>query len=478
MFFLALLLAAHPAGDKINALLRESPSVARSHWGAHFVELKSGKTVYARNEQSFFIPASNTKLFSTALALMRLGPDHRFTTRLLAGGPLDANGTLTGDLIFAGGGDPTLSGRPIPYAHKTPFNDPLGPLRALVEQAWENGLRRVSGGIIGDDTRYVWDPYPVGWSQDDTLYDYGAPVSALILHDNFIRVHLSPGEKAGDLAKTSLNPALPYFFLNSRVTTAAAKPTDEIRVHRAPGSRLIELSGEVALQNGATLELAVDDPARYAAFALRAALRRRGIQVDGDISARHRSPLDEQPELGGLELAKRVSPPIVESLKVTDKVSQNLQAEIALREVSRDRGHEGARKGGIDELKSFLAEIGIPPGDYNFEDGSGLSRLTLVTPAALTRLLRYMDGARYRDQWIELLPIGGEDGTLALRYKDLKEGRVLAKTGTISHVGALSGYIETRRGEWLAFSVIVNNANARGPEIRQFIDRLVMLFVE
>ncbi len=469
MLLLALFLAAQSFDDKIEALLQQSPIVARSHWGAQFVDLKSGKSLYARNEHSFFVPASNTKLFSTSLALMRLGPDHRFTTRLLSEG---------GNLVFAGGGDPTLSGRPIPYAHKAPFGDPLGPLHELVEQAWKNGLRRVTGSVIGDDTHYVWEPFPPGWSQDDTLYEYGAPVSALIVHDNFLRIHLSPGERAGEPAKATFTPPLPYFFLNNRVVTRAGKPAEAIRIDRPTGSRTVDLAGELALKGGANLELAVDDPARYAAFALRAALEKRGIQVDGDIAARHRGPLDGTVESSATELARRESPPIVETLKVIDKVSQNLQAEIALREVSRSRGHEGTRKGGIDELKSFLAEIGVPSSDYNFEDGSGLSRLTLITPSALTRLLRYMNGTKVREQWMDLMPVGGEDGTLAQRFKDLKEGRVLAKTGTISHVGALSGYIETRRGEWLAFSVIVNNANSRGAEIRRFIDKLVLLFVE
>ena len=478
MLLLAFLLAAQSIDDKIEALVRQSPIVARAHWGARFVDLQTGTPLYARNENSFFVPASNTKLFSTALALTRLGADHRFKTRLLAERPLDEAGTLLGNLIFAGGGDPTLSGRPIPYAHKAPFTDPLGPLRELVEQAWRNGLRRVTGDVIGDDTHYVWEPYPEGWAQDDTLYEFGAPVSALMLHENFFRIHLSPGVNPGDPARLSLTPSLPYFLLDSRVTTSANKSEEKIRVDRAPGSRLVELSGRIGPRNGTTLELAVDDPARYAAFALRASLRRRGIQVDGDIAARHRGPLDEDAAVEGIELARRVSPPLAETLKVIDKASRNLQAEIVLREVSKARGRQGTRKGGIEELKAFLAEIGVPSADYNFEDGSGLSRLNLTTPETVTRLLRHMHRDAHREQWMDLLPVGGEDGSLAFRYRDLKEGRVLAKTGTIEHVGALSGYIETGRGRWLAFSVMVNNANARASEIRRFIDKLVLLFVE
>lgn len=472
-------LAAAVMPTRIDDLVAASPAIQRGHWGAYFVHLPSGRVLFARNERSLFTPASNTKLYSTALALSRLGPDHVFRTRLVSTRPPDAEGTVEGDLILFGGGDPTLSGRPLPYDHKAPFGDPLAALDALVSQAVRAGLRRVTGSVIGDDTRYVWEPYPEGWTQDDTVYDYGAPVSALILHDNAFRVVIDPGPAAGSPASVIVAPQLPWFTFDCRVRTAA-RPPAKVDVRRDPGSRLVSIRGSVALRQATRADVAVDDPALYAAFALRESLRRHGVVADGDIAARHRQP-DEVPASGpeGLHLlATRTSPPLSQTLQVIDKVSHNLQAEIALRETALARGREPSRQGGLEELRDFLASLGAGRDEYRFEDGSGLSRLTLASPSMTVGLLRALYASPHRDVWLGLMPVGGEDGTLSFRFKTKGKGEIFAKTGTLSNTGSLSGYARVPQGGMVAFSVMVNNVNAPAGAIREFIDKLVLLILE
>lgn len=472
---------AAPLAESVEKTAAESPVLQLAHWGAKLVRLRTGEVLYSRNENHHFTPASNTKLFSTALVLTRLGSAHRLETRLVGDGAL-ASGVLRGDLRLVGGGDPTLSGRPIPYQYKAPFSRPLAPLEEMVEQAWRAGLRRVTGDVVGDDSAYIYEPFPDGWSVDDGLYSYGAPVSALILHDNAFTVRVEGGESAGSPARLWLDPPNGYFTLHNRVRTAAKGP-HRIWMDRPGSGRMLEFWGALAPAAVRSLDAAVDDPARYAAFALREALQRRGIRVDGGFRARHRtaSQLEwHEPNGPMTELAQRQSPPLAQLIQVTNKVSQNLWAEICLREAARRRGSTPSRQEGLEELKSFLAELGATRKDYRFEDGSGLSRLTLVTPALLTRLLEFMDRSPERAAWLESLPIGGEDGTLAYRFQgDARPRAVIrAKTGTLSHVTALAGYLEPANGDRLAFSILVNNAHAEASEVRKWVDKLVVIFAQ
>ena len=472
--------------SRVDALLESSHVSRRSVWGVHVVDLATGKTAYARNENSFFVPASNTKLFSTALALSRLGPDHRFPTLVLAAAPPGPGGVVQGDLVLAGRGDPTLSARVVPYRKGPAEGNPLGAVEALASQVAARGVRRVAGDIVGDDTAFVWDPYPEGWAVHDAVWEYGAPVSALIVNDNAFRLIVRPGARPGDPARIALSPALEYFEIDNQVATAAGGER-AVRVHRAAGSRELRIWGRIPVnESGSAQLLAVDDPARFAAWAFRDALVRAGVAVDGSAGARHRYAADvpdlksgpRMPPPAGVVLARRESPPLIDCLSIVNKVSQNLHAEVMLREVGRVRRNVGSREAGLEEMKLFLAEAGIPEGDYNFEDGSGLSRLTLITPSAVTRLLVRM----YRthgDAWVKLMPLGGVDGTLAGRFAGTKGAkRVFAKTGTLSHVSALGGYVESRGRLRYAFSIVVNNYNAPAAAVRGVIDKVALLLAE
>ena len=473
-------ICAQTLPEKVEALAAASPAASRGSWGAQFVDLGTGEVIYAHRENHFFVPASNVKLFSTALALSHLGPDHRQLTRLTAERAPDAAGVVHGDLRLVGGGDATLSGRALPYDPKATPGEPLAALDELAEQAWQSGLRRVEGDVVGDDTAYVWEPFPEGWAQGDTLFGYGAPVSALMLHDNTFRVRVDAGQSPGEPASVQISPTSSYWSIESRIQTGI--PATGVRMEREPGSRQLELWGMLAPRRSAVLSLAVDDPAYYAAFAMREALARRGIAVAGGVVAEHRHPLMGAPAAQAaepVELARRLSPPLMETLRVINKVSQNLQAEAVMMEVARVKGRTPDRAGAMAELRGFLEAAGIPADDYHFEDGSGLSRLTLITPATMIRLLRFMQASPLDAAFRSLLPRGGFDGTLETRFRRLKGAVVMAKTGSLSHTATLAGYIERPEGGApLAFSIMVNNANAGGRAMRDFIDKLVLTVLE
>jgi len=255
-----------------------------------------------------------------------------------------------------------------------------------------------------------------------------------------------------------------------------------VQSERLPGSRQVRLWGTIPLRSPSEqMILAVNDPAEYAALALRYALEERGVEVMGSVSARHRFPSEqaENLEQQGSELARIDSEPLIEDLKITAKVSQNLHAELALRAVGRERKQAGTRQAGLEELKSFLGDMGISPDAYNFRDGSGLDRADLVSPSAVIQLLRQMYSSPARQDWLGILPVGGVDGTLNARFAGSDAaGRIHAKTGTLSHVSTLSGYAERRDGTWVAFSILSNNYNGSAAEVRGIIDRICTLIVE
>ncbi|HTS46946.1 MAG TPA: D-alanyl-D-alanine carboxypeptidase/D-alanyl-D-alanine-endopeptidase, partial [Bryobacteraceae bacterium] len=370
MPWLCLALLPLRAADNLAARLDAalgSPALAGASVGLEVIRLSDGKILYQHNSGHWFVPASNMKLFTSALALVRLGPDFRFNTEIVAEEPIDAAGTIEGDLVLVGGGDPSLSARSYPYQYQPAGAPGAGysfrPIEELADQLIARGLKRVDGDVVGDDRRYVWEPRPGGWSIDDAEWEYGAPVSALILNDNSFALRLRPGTRAGDLAEVWLTPPFEYFAIDNRVRTVAG---GEPKVEIEREADEVHLRGVLPLGGAGFSELlAVDDPARYAAEVLRDVLERRGIAIRGDAVARHRFA-DEMADDSSAKassprvvLASRTSPPLAELLQVTDKVSQNLHAEVMLREVGFLKKQPGSREAGLAEMREFLREIGL-----------------------------------------------------------------------------------------------------------------------
>ena len=471
---------------RIAAFLDASPVARTSFWGVRIVSLDHNRVLFERNANRLFLPASNAKLFTTSLALARLGPDYRFQTRVLADRTPGPDGCVE-SLRLVGGGDPNLSGRAIPYRLDAPAGDPLAAIEDLAAQVAAHGVRCVLADIVGDDTAYVWQPYPDGWSVDDPVWDYGAAVSALSINDNTLSITVLPGRYTSDPARIVLTPPVDYYEIDNRVRTQAGER--QIMLDRLPGARQLQIWGTLPLKDAAgdVEVVGIDDPALYAADAFRDALARHRIAIRGEARAVHLFPnqvadLKDGPApepAAGMEIAHRDSAPLVEDLRITDKVSQNLHAEMALRAVAKERRHVGSIEAGIAEQHAFLDEAGVDRRGYTFEDGSGLSRLDLVTPDAVVRLLAYMYRSPARAAWLSLLPVAGQDGTLHERFKGtVAAGRIFAKTGSLSHVSALSGYARRKNGEMLAFSILVNNYSQTPAEVRAAIDRLCLLILE
>ena len=327
LLWLALPLAAAGPAARIRAFLDASPVARAAFLGIRVVDLDQNRVIFERNSNRLFLPASNAKLFTTAQALIRLGPEHRFQTSVLADRAPDAAGCVA-SLRLLGGGDPNLSGRAIPYRMGAPSADPLQAIEDLASQILAHGVRCVAGDVVGDDTAYVWEPFPEGWEMDDAVWDYGAAVSALSINDNTLAMTVQPGQRDGDAVRILLTPALEYYQIDNRArTTPGAK--SNLMVDRLPGSRQLRIWGTLGLGAAADTEtLGIDDPALYAAFALRDALTRRGVAVRGEARARHLFPnqiadLEKgpapEPE-GGVELARRESPPLVEDRATTQRV--------------------------------------------------------------------------------------------------------------------------------------------------------------
>ncbi len=479
------LLAAQSLPAQIEAVLSAYPAARRGFWGVHAVALDGGRTLAARDQDRSFVPASAVKLFSAALALSRLGADHRFTTVITAAGAPDASGLIEGDLTLAGGGDPTMSSRLMPYGVNQPAADPLQAIEELAGQVVARGVRRIEGNIVGDDTAYPWEPYSEGRAQEDALWEYGAPVSALSVNENRVTLTVRAAERSGEPARIRLSPPIEYFIIENRVrTTDAGEPS--IQIERMQGSRQVRVWGVIPLRAAASRSIAIDDPAAFAAVALREALIRRGVAVSGKPVSRHRYS-NEVPGLRreptpppfpeGVELARRLSPPLAGILEVASKESLNLHAELVLREVGRVRRQTGTRQAALEELKAFLVEAGISGEECMVVDGSGLSMFNAVSPRALTRLLIFMHASPLRETWMRLLPVAGLEGTLRGRLTEAPPGSVRAKTGSMSRVGALAGYAETKGGT-AAFAILVNNHTAPAAQIRAVTDKIVMLVLD
>jgi serine-type D-Ala-D-Ala carboxypeptidase/endopeptidase (penicillin-binding protein 4) len=481
--FIAPLAMAADLASRLDHIIDDSSALSHAFVGMRVVRLSDGHVLYARNSERLFVPASNMKLFTTALALSKLGADYRLATQIGADVPLDASGTLPGDLELIGGGDPSLSGREYPYrSHTSPVA--VYSFRAideLADQLIARGLQRIEGNIVGDDSRYVWEPQPGPWSSDSATREYGAPVSALILHDNTFALTLRPAAHVGDSARIILTPPFENFAIDNRVITSE-RGERKIQVYRSASGRELHVWGTIPKGDaGYTQELAIGDPALYAAEVLRDALLRRGVSIKGEAVARHRFPdeTSSDPPKPIVLLAEHRSPSLFELLQVVDKVSQNLHAEMFLREVAVAAGHPGSRESGLAAINEFLTSIGISGAEYQFTDGSGLSRNTLVSPSAITKLLAHMNQSEHREDWLNLLPIGGEDGTLGSRFAGHPEAHAIrAKTGTLDHVKAMSGYADAPAYGRVAFSLLVNNFEEPAPGVTKAIDDLVLVLLQ
>ena len=503
LLLLVALLMTQSAAAKENALAQRieailaEPEGGRGFWGIEVVSLTTGKVLYQQNADKLFTPASITKLFTTSAALALVGPEYRFKTTVETSGLLDKHGRVTGDLVLVGRGDPNLSGRTLPYSIRTERKlPPASVLAELADQLVQKGVKYIDGDVVADDSFFALERYGEGWSQEDLVWGVGAPVSALTINDNVMFVNILPADRPGEKAFVSVEPYANYYSIENRIlTTPTGTGPRKFVFARQPGSRVLTLWGNIPVDDpGGGEGLAIDDPADFAAQLFQDLLEQRGITIYGKTRTRHTelATLENlsvtafasgggRPSNGNqpLVLASHQSQPLVDDLTVINKVSQNLHAELALRLLGREKGTAGTVESGLEVERGLLTQAGIGPDEYAFYDGSGMSRLNLVTPGAVVKLLQYADKQSWGPTFEKTLPVSGIDGSLIDRLKGTAaEGRVKGKTGTLTHVTALAGYADTVGGDRVAFSIFCNNHTLQTKRAQELIDRVVLTLVE
>lgn len=456
----------------------EAPSFEGAHWGVHVVNLRSGTVLYSKNADHNFVPASNVKLFTTAAALEQLGPSYRYRTIVYADGPVD-RGTLKGNLIVRGAGDPTLGG----YQQR---EDPTQVFRRWADSLRAQGITRVAGNVVGDDRRIDETPLGHGWSWSDISYAYAAEIGGLVFNENTIDLQVR-GREVGEPAAITWEPfRTDYVQVVNRSRTVPYRAEEDEAYQRLMGTNTIHVRTQV-YPNGIEEEaLTVSNPTRYFTHVLREVLQREGISVAGhaaDLDATGLSPRYDRPSVR--RVASYTSPPLRRIARTVNHESQNLYAEQLLRTLAAEVPPEtsedldpGSSPLGVKAVRKTLARAEVDTSRIQLVDGSGLSRQNLVRPRSVVRLLQYMwlhDDPAISSAFYDSLPAGGRDGTLEYRFHGGAPARanVRAKTGTLSNMSGLSGYVTSERGTPIAFSVFCNHHLAEGNQVRSAQDLVV-----
>lgn len=409
------------------------------------VSLTRGDTLFSHNAGEALVPASVMKLYTTALAFERLGPEHRFSTVVLRDGEVGPDGTLHGNLILKGGGDPALSRR----FYK---GDANGPMRALARQVAQAGIKRIRGDVIGDASAFESKTVPDGWLSRYLHASYAAPVSALSLNENLLYVAVRPGQ-AGDAAAVRLEPATTAYTVRNTAVTRGGSRGASLTVALGSGN-VINVRGWIgAASQPRVYIVVVQDPPTFTTGAFHRALSDAGIRVDGEprvgITPRGARPVTFLP-----------SPPLAELATIMNRESVNHYAELIFRNVAREAHAAAIGSAAMANalLRDFLMlRVQSEPADVFAADGSGLSTLDRVTPRSAVHLLAYAHEAPWAEAFHRTLPVAGRDEMLRSRMRRTPaQGNLHAKTGTTNEVIALSGYVDTKDGETLAFAFLYN----------------------
>jgi D-alanyl-D-alanine carboxypeptidase/D-alanyl-D-alanine-endopeptidase (penicillin-binding protein 4) len=460
---------------KIEAHVTQ-PRFVGAAWGVKIVSLDTGRTLYEHAPFRRLSPASNSKLYASALALDTLGGDYRIHTPILATAAVNGAGEVKGNVIVSGRGDPSWN----PRRTKQEFGTIFEPFVAVLKQA---GVRRVTGDLVADATYFHETPNGAGWTGDDLNDYYGAEISAITLEDNYVDLRITPGATVGAACAVEFLQPHSGLVIDNRTTTTAAGGARHISVLRVLGETTVQIFGELPLgAKEAITEATVPRPALWFATGLKAALVRAGINVDGEARG-VRWPETTAVTPGAVKLGEIVSPPLRELVEALMKVSQNLQTDLVFAQVG-----EAQRKPttpawvqsdelALTALKDFLRRNALRDDEVIFDEGSGLSRNNLTTAAATTALLQFMAKHREAAAFAAALPIAGVDGSLRRRMKNTPaEGRIHAKTGALRWTTALSGYVTSLAGERLAFSLMLNRyAALKDRSASQELDEIAVL---
>lgn len=486
ILFTILLMATAPVHDdqpenqvelmrEISKIL-EDEEFENAFWGIHIKDLDNGTTLFQRNHKKSFLPASNAKLYTTASALEILGPDYQYQTNLYYEGTIE-DSVLYGPLFIRGSGDPTIGGR---------YHDDD---RTWIFRQWTNalkevGIARIEGDIVGDDDIFDDIPLGLGWAWDDISYCYSAQLSGLSYNENCVDVKII-GTNKGQPAKILHEPnETSYINIINNTLTIHADSSDKDRYHRFEGTNEINITSLVPEGDTITTSLSVHNPTLFFTHVFKETLINEGIPIFGGIREIARVPTKPDYENKAKLISSYNSVPLSEIIATTNKDSQNLYAEqllktIGLFDINDDDPIKGSHEGGIKVQLNFLESAGIDTSRVLLVDGSGLSRRNMITPEMTTKLLTYMwnhPDESIREAFLDSFPIAGIDGTLEHRFhSSLSYNNTRAKTGYVSNVRSLSGYVASSGGSQIAFSIMSNHYTAPTKKINKLHEQIVNL---
>jgi D-alanyl-D-alanine carboxypeptidase/D-alanyl-D-alanine-endopeptidase (penicillin-binding protein 4) len=484
--------------EEIDEII-STPPLDQVNWGIRIVDPERGQILYSRHAHLKFVPASNMKILSTATALSVLGPDYRYQTDLYGVGSLEeGGGVLHGDLLLRPSGDPTLSERFYPSAE--------APLDSLAEGLWAAGVRTVTGSLVVDVSSWDSTSVPRTWMVADLPTAYAATGGAFAIAEGVLSVEVTAGVLEGAQAQARWWPSLGGEFISTGfVTVHPDSSARGLDIQYLPESRRLKIGGRIRVGEVDTVQVSQRDPVRLASAALLQALERRGIEVQSGVRIAWdageavgpgscttgrtiadsstlgdalQDPETSTPPAQECADATRItglsSPPMAEIVRAILEPSQNWMAEQLVRTLGEERGQKGSWREGFQVERDFLTqEVRVDSLDITYHDGSGMSAYNLVTPRAMVRVLEYMRASSNSGIFRNALASPGEEeSTLRSRLSTL-ESRVFAKTGTLTHVNSLSGYVFTDSGRELIFSVLSNGSGLSSGEVRVAIDRVI-----
>lgn len=441
-----------------NGVFEENTS-----WSICVADALTGEVISDKDAQINLVPASVMKLVPTSAALTLLGEEYRFTTSLAFSGNLNfKKGELKGDIIIIGGGDPMFCS---PY-----FSDSYGDIiKSWVMAIRGAGIKRISGNIIADASIYAYQSVPGGWEWEDIGNNYGAGVHGINFNDNAFEIYITSGKEETRPAIDSIEPCGKNIVLTNNLISRGKK--NKWNVFSAPYDSDAILDGIVATEGNVILSAALPDPPLTVASLLRERLIAENIPVNGGINTRrvlHSN--DSVMEM----ISTAISPSLKEMIIVTNHESMNLYAAQLCKHLGLVFRNEGSFTAGMDVLRSFLETIGCKSSEINLADASGLSRNNAINTASMVKLLTYMYNSPNKETFIASLPEGGLSGTLKNSFRDdIFKDRIIAKTGSMSGVKSLAGYVTTSSGKVMAFSIIVNGFTTTNGEIQEKIEELM-----
>lgn len=436
-----------------------APEFSNAHWGIVAVDGR-GDTLYSRNAGKLFMPASNQKIITAAVALAQLGGDYRYVTPVVMRGSV-SGGVLHGDLVLVGRGDPTISDHV--------FGDALVQLRPIADSLVARGVRRVRGKVVAEGNAFADPVLGFGWSWDDLEADFAAPTDELTINEGFTRLLVRAGATAGDSVRVESRPTRTWPRLRVSALTVAAtsdssrRPVITIRKDTLSGDVLI--AGTIAAGTVDTISVTHRDPSEAFLAAVREVLGEKGITITGDAV----------PSAAGDTIARIVSPPLREILPPFMKPSQNQIGELLFKTIGLERGGAGTSAAARRVIERQVVEWGAQPNSIIVRDGSGVARYNYVTPEAILRVLDVMRRRPDFPAFLDALPVAGVDGTLERRMRQTPaHGTAKAKTGSLTQARSLSGYLRTMDGDTVTFSIMANNWSVPSAAINRAVDSVTV----